>query len=190
MFRKTWNKTFGLNGSPELIWEKCLICNEKNWYASVREYQLSWHCKFFFKWAAAAWQRSPWLTFANYEQKTYSHHTNYSDIIVIVYVRWYCLGWVITCLFSLSCLRSNCSLNGPQCLSYLFKLIDCMRINCNFYYEIVRNKWFNGLKLKTSIKPLERITAILHRSVLGAPPNSHLIWREPTSRPTSQEPTS
>jgi len=22
------------------------------------------------------------------------------------------------------------------------KLIDCMHINCNFYYEIVRNKWY------------------------------------------------
>ena len=26
--------------------------------------------------------------------------------------------------------------------SYLFKLIDFLRINCNFYYEIVQNKWF------------------------------------------------
>ena len=46
-------------------------------------------------------------------------------------------------MFNLSCLRSYYSLNVPQCLSYLFKLINCMRINCNFYYDIVRNKWLN-----------------------------------------------
>ena len=39
-------------------------------------------------------------------------------------------------------LRSYYSLNGPQCHSYLFKLVNCLRINCNFDYEIVRNKWF------------------------------------------------
>ena len=49
-------------------------------------------------------------------------------------------------MFNLSCLRSYYSLNGPQCLSHLFKLIDC--INCNFYYEIVRNKWFIKLFIK------------------------------------------
>ena len=46
----------------------------------------------------------------------------------------------------LSCLRSYYSLNGPHCLSYLFKLIDCMRINYHFYYEIVQNKWFNDIR--------------------------------------------
>ena len=35
------------------------------------------------------------------------------------------------------CLRSCYSLDGTQCLGYLYKLIDCMRINCNFYYMIV-----------------------------------------------------
>ena len=49
---------------------------------------------------------------------------------------------ILTGTDNLSCLRSYYSLNGSQCLGYLFKLIDCMRINCNFYYEIVRNKWF------------------------------------------------
>ena len=36
-------------------------------------------------------------------------------------------------LFNSSCLRSYQSANGPQCLSYLHNLIDCMRINCNFF---------------------------------------------------------
>ena len=30
-----------------------------------------------------------------------------------------------------------------ECFSYLYKLINCMRINCSFCYEIARNKWFN-----------------------------------------------
>ena len=47
-------------------------------------------------------------------------------------------------LLILFCLRSYYSLNGTQCLGYLYKLIDCMRINCNFSCEIVRNKWFNN----------------------------------------------
>ena len=45
------------------------------------------------------------------------------------------------------CLRSYYSLKGPRCLSHLYKLIDCMRINCNFYYDIVRNKWFKWLNV-------------------------------------------
>ena len=31
---------------------------------------------------------------------------------------------------------------GPQCLGYLYNLIDWMRMKCNFYFEIVQNKWF------------------------------------------------
>ena len=34
-------------------------------------------------------------------------------------------------------------LNGPQCVRYLYKPVNCMHINCNFYHKIVRNKWFN-----------------------------------------------
>ena len=69
-------------------------------------------------------------------------------------------------LFNLSCLRSYYSLNDPQCLSYLFKLIYCMRINCNFYYEIVRNKWFKQFLFRHNIRttlPTPHTTTLHHK---------------------------
>jgi len=57
-----------------------------------------------------------------------------------------CILWheaVATYWYPQFCLKCYYNLNGPQCLSYLYKLIDYMHINCNFYCEIVRNKWLH-----------------------------------------------
>ena len=54
-------------------------------------------------------------------------------------------AWMVAIMLTLSeCFKpglTRTSMEPPQCLAYLFKLTDCMRIHCNSYYQIVQNKW-------------------------------------------------
>ena len=52
------------------------------------------------------------------------------------YLKWL---FILLLRHNLSYLRNYYSLNGPQCLGYLYELSECMHINCNLYYEVVRN---------------------------------------------------
>ena len=92
------------------------------------------------------------------------------DIIKFVQVKWYCLSKVVICLFNLSCIRRYYSLNSPHCLSYAYKLIDCMHI----YIVIVTMRLceINGLNYLHMIVTKATLwrwsTILIKKSVMNA----------------------